>query len=71
MKSTAQIFGANLTLCSFLEQNKFEWWKYAQDNMFIAAPDSYDTEILEKMLIKLFPTAITAVIEVDVKKMVR
>jgi hypothetical protein len=60
--------GANLTLFSFLEQNKFEWWKYAQDNMFIATPDSYDTEILEKMLIKLFPTAITAVIEVDVKK---
>lgn len=60
--------GANLTLFSFLEQNKFEWWKYAQDSMFIATPDSYDTEILERMLIQLFPTAITAVIEVDVKK---
>lgn len=59
---------ANLTLFSFLEQNKFEWWKYSQDSIFIATPDSYDTEILEKMLIHLFPTAITAVIEVDVKK---
>lgn len=61
-------FSANLKLFSFLEHNKFEWWKYAQDSMFIAAPDNYDTEILEKMLIKLFPTSITAVIEVNVKK---
>lgn len=61
-------FSANLTLFSFLEHNKFEWWKYAQDSMFIATPDSYNTEILEKMLIKLFPTSITAVIEVNVKK---
>lgn len=59
---------ANLSFFTFLEQNKLEWWKYAQDSIFIATPDSYDTELLEKMLMKLFPSAITAVLEVDVKK---